>query len=75
MPAAAGAEWIPEDLGIHMGMPVDKSRAYNESIRINVLEPSLGQAPDSRYAIPDNPNVRAIARQSRAVNNRTVSNG
>lgn len=75
MPAAAGAERVPEDLGIHMGMPVNKSRAYNQPLRVNVLEPSLGQSPDSRNSIPDYPNVCSIARKSRSINNRSVSNG
>ncbi len=35
MPARAGAQWIPGDLGIHMGVAVDEARRDDQSIRID----------------------------------------
>jgi len=67
VPARARAERVPGDLRVHVGVPVDEARRYDEPARGDLLAPALVDAPDAGNAPTSHAHVGAEGGQSRAV--------
>jgi hypothetical protein len=72
VPAGAGAHGIPEDLGVHVRVTVDKARRDDLPIGVDHLTGGLADPPDGRDPAVTNRDVGPIAGQSGSVDHRAV---
>ncbi len=74
MPTRAGAERIPENLRVHVCVPVDKAGRDDRALGVDDFPGGLAQLADGGNPAAVNPDVGAEAGRSRAVDNLRVTN-
>ena len=72
VPARAGAQRVPEHLGVHMRMAVDEAGRHDVPLGIDDLCGTVAQAADRRDFPLDDPDVGLKARQPGTVHHRPV---
>ena len=70
--AGAGADRIPEDLGVHVRVPIHESRGNDVALGVQHLAGALADSPDARDPAALNADVRAIAGHAGPVDHRAV---
>ena len=74
VPADRGQHRVPGNLGIKVGMNVDKSRRYNVSRRVNFFFAFSDYLADGSNLVSINGNIGAVGFCTRAVYNQTITN-
>ena len=72
VPARAGAERIPEDLGVHVRVPVDESGRHHLAVGVDHLARGLPDAADRRDPAADDADVAPISGHAGAVDHHAV---
>jgi len=72
VPAGAGAEGIPEDLRVHVGVAVDEAGRHDHAVGVHDLAGALADAADRRDAAVLHGHVGAMARQAGAIDEHAV---
>ncbi len=72
VPARAGAEGVPEDLGVHVRMPVHESGRHHLAVGVDHLARGLPDAPDRRDPAPDDADVAPISGHAGSVDHHAV---
>src|SRR5436305_13416741 len=72
MPARAAAKAVPGDLGVHMGVAVDKARRDDHPVGVDRLLGGGTDAADLDDMPVLDPDIGAIARAARAVHHDAV---
>src|SRR6185436_9192973 len=72
VPARRGAEGIPEDLRVHVGVPIDEAGRDDLPLGVDHFVGAVPDAPDRRDAAAPHADVGAITRQAGSVDYRPV---
>src|SRR5262249_55535498 len=67
VPAGAGAERIPRDLRVHVGVAVDEAWRHDMMARIDFLAPALADVPDARDPVTADSDIGAVPREPGAI--------
>ena len=73
VPARAGAERVPEHLGVHVGVAVDEAGRDHVAFGVDLVGAPFADAADGGDAAPPDADIGAIARQPRTVDDVTVA--
>src|ERR1700687_1143832 len=74
MPARTGAERVPEDLRIHVRMPIDEAWRDHMTLGVDDFAGRIANLADGHDPAGRDANIGAIAGQAGAINDHAVTN-
>ena len=73
MPARTASRGVPEDLGIHMRVPIDETRRHDVTFGVDLGATTFGDPPDGGDPIPHHADIGAVGPKSGAIDDGPAS--